>query len=217
MSATSIQRKLFKAYGKVAKKIGFPADVFRVAQSYNKPLSDVNWIDQTAFSVSQNDKFNAPVGSNLWLAWIDGTLSNQFDLQVGDIIQHPHNGQVFYIIDMHSNHPIRALECNSTISISSLEGYTDNGSGWGASQLTPTGADVPAWVSVTGSQSIDGGFVPGRTALSQGNDVYTIQLWMPEGSIRPNDVITLKDGTELTVGTASWDIRGYKLTAAKVA
>lgn len=217
MSADSIQRKLFKAYGKVAKKVGYPADVYRVSQSYNRPLDDQNWIERTHFSVSQNDKFNAPVGSNTWLAWIDATLSNQFDLQVGDLVHYPHNGQTFYIIDMHAIHPIRALECNTTVSISGIDMYTDVGEGWGLNELDTAGIDVPAWVTVSGSQTIDGGFVPARTALSQGNEIYTIQLWMPEGTIRTNDLITLKDGTKLTINVAMWDIRGYKLTATKVA
>lgn len=219
MSAASIQRKLFKAYGKVAKKLGFPADVYRVSQGYNRPIQDSNWIDTVPFSVSQDNKFSAPVGSNLWLAWIDAQLGNQFDLAVGDILQLPENGQTFYIIDMHALHPIRALECNTTITIKTINEYVDgnDGSGWGPSDGNMVAVDVPCWATVSGSQSIDGGFVPARTALTQSNEVFTLQLWMPEGSIKSNDLITMKDGTELMISTAMWDIRGYKLTASKVA
>lgn len=211
MSAEALQRKLNKAYGKIAKKTGFPSDLYR-AQSYDRPLQTSNWIESIDVAFSQNDKFNAPVGSNTWLAWIDASLGNKFDLEVGDIVK-SNSGSVYYIIDMHPLHPIRALETNSTITIATQGGYGTTDGEWGVDGYNQKGTAIPAWVSITGSTTIDGGFVPARTALTSGNELYTIQLWMPEGSIKVNDVIILKDGTELQVTSAAWDIRGYKLTA----
>lgn len=216
MSGASIQKKLNKAYGKVASKVGFPSDVYRVSQEYSNPIDDQNWLESTQFSVSQNDRYNAPVGSNLWLAWINPTLNIQHDLQVGDIIESVELQQVFYIIDMHPLHPFRALECNSTISIATSGGYGDTNGEWGQSKLTPVATNMPAWVKQSGAASIDGGFVPARTALTSGVSSFTIQLWMPEGSIKPNDVVTLKDGTALQVQQAQWDIRGYTLIASVI-
>lgn len=212
MSAASIQRKLNKAYGKVAKKLGFDSDIYRVSQSYDTPINTSNWIYNIKASFSQNNKFDAPVGSNIWLAWIDGTLDNKFDLKVGDIVADTETGRVYYMIDMHPLHPFRALETTTTISISTQVAYSDAGEGWGQT-TTETVKNVPAWVGISGSRTIDGGFVPSRSATSQGSPMYDIQLWMPEGSIRTNDIITLKDGSELQVTSAIWDIRGYKLTA----
>ena len=216
MSGASIQKKLNKAYGKVARKIGFQADVYRISQDYRNPIDDQNWLESKPFSVSQNDKYSAPVGSNLWLAWIDPNLSVQYQLQVGDIVEIAETQQVYYIIDMHPIHPFRALECNSTISISSLKEYADDGEGWQPSSDVEFVTNMPAWVQQSGSSSIDGGFIPARSALSEDSPVYTIQLWMPEGSIKPNDIVTLKDGMRLTVQQAQWDIRGYKLIASEV-
>lgn len=216
MSGASVQKKLDKAYGKVARKIGFPADVYRVSQDFIEPIHDQNWLESKPFSVSQNNKYDAPVGSNLWLAWIDPNLSVQYQLQVGDIVESVETQQVFYIIDMHPIHPFRALECNSTISISTLQEYTDSGEGWAPSALTQFVKDMPAWVQQSGSTSLDGGFVPARSALGSDAPIYTIQLWMPEGSIKPNDIVRLKDGSELQVQQAQWDVRGYKLIASAV-
>lgn len=212
MSAASIQRKLNKAYGKVGRKLGFESDVYRVSQSYDNPIDTPNWIYNIKSSFSQDNKFSAPVGSNVWLAWLDATLDNTFDLKVGDIIADRETGRVYYMMDMHPLHPYRALETNTTISLATSTKYNDNGFGWSQSQTVSLN-NIPAWVSTTGSRSIDSGFVPARTATVQSSDQYTIQLWMPEGSISNNDQITLRDGTVLTVTSAMWDIRGYKLTA----
>lgn len=212
MSAASIQKKLNKAYGKVGRKLGFASDIYRPSQSYDTPINTSNWIHNTKASFSQDGKFSAPVGSNVWLAWIDATLDNTFDLKVGDIVVDTETSRVYYMIDMHPLHPYRALETNTTIAIASKTTYSDQGMGWGQGH-TQTVSNIPAWVSTTGSRSIDGGFIPARTAMSQSSDQYTIQLWMPEGSISTNDAITLRDGTVLTVTSSMWDIRGYKLTA----
>lgn len=212
MSAASIQKKLNKAYGKVGRKLGFESDIYRVSQSYDTPINTQNWIYNIKASFSQDNKFSAPVGSNVWLAWIDATLDNTFDLKVGDIVADRETGRVYYMMDMHPLHPFRALETNTTIGLSTTTMYSDTGDGWGQDQ-TVTLTNIPAWVSTTGSRSIDGGFVPARTAMSQSSDQYTIQLWMPEGSIATNDAITLRDGTQLTVTSSMWDIRGYKITA----
>ena len=212
MSAASIQKKLNKAYGKVARKLGFESDIYRVDDTYDNPIDTTNWIYNVKASFSQDSTYSAPVGSNVWLAWIDATLDTTFDLRVGDIIVDRETARVYYMIDMHPLHPYRALETNTTISISTNTKYGDAGFGWSQSQ-TDAVTDVPAWVSISGARSIDGGFVPARTATVQSSNQYSIQLWMPEGSIKPNDQITLRDGTELTVTAAVWDIRGYKITA----
>lgn len=217
MSAASIQKKLHKAYGKVAKKLGFQSDIYRVSQSYLNPINTNNWIYNAKVSFSQDVKFGAPVGSNVFLAWIDATLDTNFNLRVGDIVSDQETGRVYYIIDMYPLHPIRALETNTTITIARSGEYATSQTGqWGVSEYNAVASNLPAWVSVSGSQAIDGGFVPARTPIVQSNDVYNVQLWMPEGSIKPNDVIVLKDETELVVTTAAWDIRGYKLTASVI-
>lgn len=217
MSAASIQKKLHKAYGKVASKMGFQADIYRVSQSYLNPINTNNWIYNIKASFSQDSKFSAPVGSNIFLAWIDGTLDSKFDLAVGDIVSDQETGRVYYIIDMFPLHPIRAMETNTTITIARSGDYATDAQGeWKINEYNAVASALPAWISVAGAQSIDGGFVPARTPLTQANDIYNIQLWMPEGSVKSNDVIVLKDGTELTVTSALWDIRGYKLTASVI-
>lgn len=217
MSAASIQRKLNKAYGKVARMTGYVSDVYRISQRPDYPIHPTNWMHSANASYSQDPRFSAPVGSNKWLTWIDPTLDQKFDLKVGDMLVDSFTEIVYYIIDMHPLHPIRSLECNTFIDVSATNGYGDSGDGWGISTAKQIATHVPAWVQVSGSTSIDGGFVPARTALGQFSDVYTVELWMPEGTINTNDVITLKSGLQLTVNSAQWDIRGYKITASKVA
>ncbi len=214
MSAKSIQRKLNKAYGKVAKKLGFDCDIYRISQNYDTPISDANWLYNTKGSFSQNSSYNAPVGSNTWIAWIDGTLDNKFDLKEGDIVVDRETGLIYYMIDMHPLHPFRALQANNFVTIESNVEYDTHNGEWGQGTTTIL-KNIPAWVGNSASRAIDNGFVPGRSIIPSSSAVYDIQLWMPEGMIRPNDIITA-NGNRLQAISVVWDIRGYKITAVEV-
>ena len=71
--ADSIQRKLWKSYGKVGKTLGYDFELYR-ADTLVDPINDQYYIDTKKASFSQDYEYRKQrdEGVSIWNCWIDG-------------------------------------------------------------------------------------------------------------------------------------------------
>lgn len=183
-----IQKKLYKAYGKVAKKLGEQYEVYR-PNPFVLQLTTANYIDTKYVSFSSDDSYSSNGDSKSRKLWIDGRLNDLFNIQSGDYLINTETSEALIVSKQDLNLPLEAIECNARILIQQTSAYSDTGSGWSA-QPTTVAQNLPARVRAQGDTAIDGGFIPARTSYEASHNTYEIHLALPEGTITNGCVIT---------------------------
>lgn len=220
-----IQKKLYKAYGKVAKKMGELYEVFRPEPFFLK-LEDANYIDTKYVSVSKDTTYSTSPAAHkaaMYKLWIDGRLEKLFDIQRGDHLINPETGRTFFVSYAELNLPLEAIECNAEIDIYNVED-TDYQSGVGVEfrpNTEPDNVDVvrnhPAYVGVVGASEIDGGFIPGRSTYGHSRNEYELYFWLPAGAVTNGSVITVNDGVKISAQQVFYGPAGYYVKGIEVA
>jgi len=189
-----VQKKLYKAYGKVAKKLGEEFEIFR-PDPFVLRLTDANYLDTKYVSVSNDNSYNSNGDDSKRKLWVDGRLEDLFDIQCGDYMINRETDQALFVSKKDLNLPLEVVECNARVTISKTTSasYEDTGSGWGVN-ATPDNIDIardlPAYVHAVGATAIDGGFIPARTSYDASHNTYKVMLALPEGLVMNGCVIT---------------------------
>lgn len=199
MSGQSIQKKLYSAYGKVAKKLGKRYEIYRI-DSLRQPISEENWLATAYGAFSSDNGFSSPLksaGESL-LAWINGQLTKTLTLQVGDFIYDHDTNECFVVDNYHLNKPITAIELINRVTIYRST-YMDSGDGY-QPENTPIVTDYPCVIRGSGGSG-GGFFIPSSTIMSAGVPSWQVTLWAPNGSIQGGDVFVDELGNKTQVMT----------------
>lgn len=195
--ADSIQRKLWKAYGKVAKTLGTEYEVYRAATLVN-PLIDQYYIDTKPATFSQDYEYRKQrdEGVSIWNCWIDGRLEGLFDIQQGDHLLSHLTGDTYYIASAVPHLDIIAIKTNNVISIN-RSGYAEGDDGFGVVDV-PIGVDIPTLVyQPKGAQTSS--YDPARSEMFSTLPAYDMYLFDPLNEIEVGDAITDKKGQRTQV------------------
>lgn len=195
--ADSIQRKLWKSYGKVGKTLGFDFEVYRAPTLVN-PISDEYYIDtkKTSFSQDYEYRKQRDEGVSIWNCWIDGRLEGLFDIQQGDHLYSQETGDTYYIASSLPHLDIVAIKTNSNITIN-RSSYADSVSGFGVVDLV-IGANIPALIyQPKGAQT--SGYNPVQSEMFSTLPSYDMYLFDPLKEIKVGDAITDTSGQRTQV------------------
>lgn len=209
--ADNIQNKLWKAYGKVAKSLGRPFDVYR-SDVLTTPLDDANYLDNKLVSFSKDNKYSSANDQNLslWLCWIDGRLTDLFDIQQGDILHNAETSETYIIVSAQKHLPIRALRSPNTVSIA-RSGYSNSSNGFGPSD-TEIATNVPCNIKLPSSGGGAGGYIPASNVAQSAVPNFEIHLWDPANVIQIGDAVIDEQGNRSQVLAVTITDMGTKLT-----
>lgn len=170
MSASSIQRKIHNAYGRVAKALGYPYKVYRPVNNLS-PLHDENWIADVTASFSMNEGYTSSPTSGMptWTCWVNGR-----DIMVGDFLYSEDTRKTYYINSMAPHLPIMAVEMPNRITLYTI-GYGNNGFGYQPGRGSVVAKDIPAWVDYTSAVESGFGIADGKA----GNRAVNVVTWAP--------------------------------------
>lgn len=207
----SIQKKLWKGYGKVARILGDTQyDIYR-SDVLTDPLSSEKWIDRKVAAFSKDRKYGSTPTNGLskWLCWVDGRLSGNFDLQQGDFLYDPLNGGTYFIAGFQDHHDIVAIRCNATISVN-RHSYSNSGSGFAPGD-TEVAASIPCYIEEMSSGGGAFGYIPAASSATDAVAAYKVYLWDPVGEIELRDAIVDSDGRRFQVLTVDTSDLGTTL------
>lgn len=210
--ADAIQRKLYKAYGKVGKTLGYAYDVYR-AEELTNPIDPSTWIDRQNVSFSQDNKYNKAhdKGLSIWLCWVDGRLNKNTEIQQGDMLYDVLTESTYFIASAQAHLPIRAIKANSRITVSRVGSYGDTGDGYGVVEQE-IGTDIPASILQPNSGGYNGQYIPAANPNGDSIPNYVINVWDPTDLIQINDIIVAQDGTRSEVHSKYITDVGTELT-----
>lgn len=209
--ADSIQKKIWKAYGKVANTFGKHSyEVYR-SELLTDPITDNNVIDSALVAFSKDDKFKKAEDSNvsMWICWIDGNLENLFDIQAGDFLYSEEAGETYYIVSAGSHVNIQAIKTNATVSIQ-RSGYSDGGNGFAPGD-NEVAVAVPCYIRAQSSTTGTLGYIPASSYATDGVANYEVYIWDPSEEISIKDVIIDHLGNRSQVLTVTHSDIGTKL------
>lgn len=212
MSGQSIQKKLYSAYGKVAKKLGSKFDVYRI-NTFTQPINEDNWVAAVYSAFSSDVGFSTPMkekGESLY-AWANGQYTKNLSVQVGDFIYDHQTGECFVINNQHLNKPLTAIQLTNTVTIYRST-YQDSGDGY-QPENTPVVTDYPCVINGSGGSG-GGFFIPSSTIMSAGVPSWQVTLWAPSGSIQGGDVFVDEHGNRTQVLTYDDDNGMYTISTA---
>lgn len=212
MSGQSIQKKLYSAYGKVAKKLGKRYEIYRV-DCLCQPISEENWLATAYGAFSSDTGFTSPLksaGESL-LAWINGQFTKSITVQVGDFIYDHETNECFVVDNQHLNKPLTAIELTNTVTIYRST-YQDSGDGY-QPENTPVVSDYPCVINGSGGSG-GGFFIPSSTIMSAGVPSWQVTLWAPSGSIQGGDVFVDEHGNRTQVLTYDDNNGMYTISTA---
>lgn len=207
MSATSMQRTIYKAYKTVAGVIGFKHTIYRPYDYMLHNTDLANYVGNVKATFSLDEKYKRPMKFTvpIWEVYADG---NQ--LQVGDILQDPVSDRTFFMVSMQSMLPMQAIEATDEISVTRVA-YTKV-DGLSVKGETIIGKGIVANKQPSGSQQFDNN----NPAPQSANGQWDFYCYVPRGMIEIDDIITDKDGKRIRVKYAEWYPLGYKLHCVEV-
>lgn len=209
--AISIQKKLWKAYGKVAKVLGvYTYEIYR-SSTIDTPIQDIYVIDTRQVSFSQDEKYSGTDKSGVsgWLCWVDGNLEDLFNIQKGDYLHSLETGETYYIASATDHLYLQAVKANNVIEVSRV-GYGDTGSGFSTDVPTIVASSVPCDI-LQPSSGGSGGYIPVSTYSRDALPSYEIYLSDLANEVKIRDVITDEFGNKSQVLVVYNDDLGTKL------
>lgn len=193
-----IQKKLYKAYGKVAKVLGEEFEIYR-SQAVNNPLQEENFIDVRKVSFSMDEGYNRTPGQgfNVWNCYVDGRLEELFDIQQFDLLKSQSTGEIWMIASAEPLLQIKAFRMEDQISVV-RSGYTDSGSGFGPGD-TEVADLIPCKIDDGTPSGGSLGYVP---ASQYGTDAKPVAvIWVSDArrEIQIRDAVTDQNGQRYQV------------------
>lgn len=195
--ADSIQRKLWKSYGKVGKTLGYDFELYR-ADTLVDPINDQYYIDTKKVSYSQDYEYRKQrdEGVSIWNCWIDGRLEGLFDIQQGDHLFNYETGELYYISSSLPHLDLIAIKTNSKVSIV-RSGYADGANGFGVTDIS-IGIDIPALIYQPKGANTSG-YNPAQSEMFSVLPSYEMYLHDPLREIKIGDAITDSSGQRTQV------------------
>lgn len=210
MSGQSIQKKLYSAYGKVAKKLGKRYEIYRI-DSLRQPISEENWLATVYGAFSSDNGFSSPLKSagESVLAWINGQFTKTLTVQTGDFIFDHDTNECFVVDHVSLNKPITAIELPNRVSIY-RSAYQDSGDGYQPEESAVV-TNYPCAITSQGGQG-GGFFIPAPTTLAAGLPTWQITLFAPANSIQSTDVLVDDSGNKSQIMTFNESSGMYTIT-----
>lgn len=214
--ADSIQRKLWKAYGKVGKALGkYSFDIYRPTASFNNPLQDIYVIDNKVVAFSKDQTFTKPEnqGVSLWYCWLDGRLEQLFDVRPGDYLYSEEAGETYYIASAGDQMYTQAIKTNDIVTIS-RSGYSDGGSGFQPGDMD-VATSLPCYIVQPSYQGGTAGYMPASGYATDSVPNYEIYLANTFNELQIRDVVIDSSGNRSQVlSIFSTDIGTKAITKA---
>lgn len=216
MMPTAIQKKLWKGYGKVAKKLGKDYDVYRTTDFSASAIQNNNWITTSKASFALNDSFSNAhqFGVPIFQVYIDGNLDAIFDLKAGDILRHDNDNETYYIAALQDHLPIKAILAPNRIDVQRAS-YGDTGNGFGPSDSEVL-KGIPCNIQSAGTGT-GMSYVAAPSTVSEGIQKYNIFCHATQGTINPRDIVVDENGNRSEVKVAFFTDMGYKLVTEALA
>ena len=195
--ADGIQKKLWKAYGKVGKTLGYDFELYR-PDKFDDPINDRYYIDTKKVAFSQDTEYRKvrEEGLSIWHCWLDGRLQDLFDIQFGDYLLNPQTNEIYFIASAEKHLFIKAMKTNDFITISRVQ-YADSAYGFSSSDSDIV-TNLPALMYQPRSER-DSGYVPADTSLFSSQPSYDYYVADPFNSIRIGDAVTDQNGNRSQV------------------
>lgn len=196
--ADAIQKKLWKAYGKVALSLGRQFDVYR-SDSLNDPIDISSFLMSKMAAFSLDSSFGSAHGEGVsnWQCWVDGRLDQLFDVAAGDILHNPVEDETYIIVSTQPLLPIRAIKAQNRITVYRA-GYTTTVNGFGPGDVVVV-SNVPCQVLIPSSASGALGYIPAGSFADVGLPNYEIHLYDPLNTIKIKDSIVDENGNRSQV------------------
>lgn len=158
--ADNIQQKLWKAYGKVGKVLGYPCEIYRT-DHVSTPIQSKNYLDTKNVAFSLSEKFTKTPGSGIerWMSWVDGRLENLFDIRPGDFFVNIDTNETYFIGNAEKHSYIISVRTNNIVSIFNTV-YQNTSQGFGGSD-NEIAYNVPVHIVVNSFNGNDLGYIPG--------------------------------------------------------
>ena len=205
MSGSSINDKVQRIYGKVGAKVGYPFEVYR-SLDYINPIQPRNFIGYCNLAYSLDDKFTKQQGYSfdLYDLFVDTS-----SYRPGDIFVNNYDlNKRFTLV---ANDPIatpQGIFSNQEISIYRP---TYNSTGGFSAKRTEMYSRIPAQVMST-SSSRNQGNAGNLSNIKNPVQEWDIWVWLPEGTIRPRDIIVDNFGNDMAISSIELiGSLGYKL------
>lgn len=204
MSGASINKKLQKAFQKVGKIMGFKFFIYR-SVDYLTPIQTKNLIGTQTVGFALDENFKAQIQENYkrFNLFFDTT-----NFKIGDVFVSDEANKTFVLVNKDPIVSPQAIEATHKITISRPEYSTAGGF---KSTSVEIAKDVPAAIFEIGSSS--SGSAIGETQNKSGVRRFSIWIWLPQGSVKMNDVIEDNFGNKSYISSIEFSSVGYKLTA----
>lgn len=208
--ADKIQAKIWKAYGKAGKILGYLHDVYR-SQHLTTPIQPKNHIDTKLVGFSLDYKYKKAPSESLpvWMTWIDGRLEALFNLQRGDFLVNLDTNETYYIASAETHNTIQAIKCDNTVSVSRA-GYGDAGTGFAPGD-TEVATSLPCAIEIGSPKGGTLGYVPAATHLDEALQTAIVWTWDPRDEIQVRDVLTDSNSRKWQVMSTEQTDIGTKL------
>lgn len=189
MSGSTINSKIQKVFGKVANKIGYQFEVYR-SLDYLNPIQTKNFIGYVNAGYSLDDAFEKQksYSFSLYNLWVDTT-----NYRPGDIFVN--QDKTFTLV---ANDPIATPSAICSISKLSIYRPTYNATGGFSAKRSQVYTNIPAQIISTSSSSNQGN-AAGFTQIKNPIQEWDIWVWLPEGSIKPRDIIVDDAGNDMVI------------------
>lgn len=215
--ADSIQRKLDKAYGKVAQTLGREFEVFRPS-GLNNPLVSANYMFTEVASFSQDEKYKtkSKAGLSIWSAWINSQLGTLFELRNGDMLYNQSDNETYIMVGMEPHLTHQAIKADNRISVirSGESGYGDNdGTGFAPGNSATDSLiaeNVPCQIIESSSYGASG-YIPVQNNTEDTLPRMDIFLWDLFSEIITRDKIVDENGNVMEVQVVTKTDIGTKL------
>lgn len=189
MSGATINTKVQNIFGKVANKIGYQFEVYR-SLDYLKPIQTKNFIGYVNAAYSLDDSFEKQksYSFNLYNLWV-----NTLAYKPGDIFVN--NDKTFTLV---ANDPIATPSAICSISKVSIYRPVYTATGGFSAKRSQIYTQIPAQIVSTSSGSNQGNSA-GFTQIKNPVQEWDIWVWLPEGSIKPRDVLVDDAGNDMII------------------
>lgn len=214
MEPTSIQKKLWKAYGKVGKKL--PTGTFKVYRPIEygtDPIQQLYLRGEAQVALTIDDSFEQVQigGVEVMETYIDPRVNDVITVDVGDILYDQLEERTYVIIDREPHLPIKSIRTPNRVTISRA-GYADSVDGYG---LVPINVATNLPVSIVAGGAASGSGVAPVADAGPGDRSWAMKFWMPNNSIQQGDVVLDEQGNRSEVYSVHWTHQGYSVTTVE--
>lgn len=209
MSGKSLNKKLNKAFGKIANAAGFEFKAYRSVDNL-APVQAKNYIGTTKMAYAIDDTFNKSVGYgfSVFNLFMDGS-----NFQPGDIFVCEEISRRFTLVCNDQMVKPQGVESSGSITINRPAFSTT-----GAFQATTAevARDIPATILGVGA-STDPVSNAGQSPAKSGIQQWNMWTYLPKDWIKLNDIIVDSNGNRSKVLAIEYSELGYKLKTESVA